>query len=223
MDAGDYTVSATDPVTVTFTAAGFATLFADADETLTFEIDTVVLDAGTISNTATVTVNGVDLTSNVATTTWVPVQLTKADSDSGDGLAGAVFQVFIAETGGAPLEFGPTAQTDFVSDASGLIDIPGLKAGVQYWVEEITAPDGYFGLTARVAIPTTGVLTAVPTGTPGEVEVYEQTIENDQIPAWQLPLTGGNGPLWFGVGGGALVMVAIGAALVAARRKKAQA
>lgn len=223
LTAPDVTVSTTDPVTVTFNGTGLDALYAAPGEDVVIEIDTEVNAPGAIVNTASVAVNGTTFPSNDVTTEWVPVQLTKVETGSPTTvLAGAVFSVFLAETGGAPLsiDVAGVPTTQFTTAADGTLLIPGLKAGVEYWVEEITAPVGYFAIEDRIQLGT-GPLAAVATGVAGELETFALTIENPKIPAWAMPLTGGNGAMMFGIGGGALVLLAVGAALIVARRKKA--
>ncbi|MFC4223738.1 SpaH/EbpB family LPXTG-anchored major pilin [Lysinibacter cavernae] len=222
LSAADVTISTTNPVTVTFTPTGLDKLMAAPNGALSLEIDTVVTGTGSIVNTALVNVNGIESETNPATTSWVPVEITKVDGDNQAPLAGAVFAVYTTQTGGTALSF-PGGITEFTSDSTGKITIPGLKAGEVYWLEEVTAPTGYFGLGERVRVPGSGTLAAVPGVNTGELVTYTQTVANDKIPAWMLPLTGSTGTLLFALGGGALVAVAIGAALVVSRKKKALA
>jgi fimbrial isopeptide formation D2 family protein/LPXTG-motif cell wall-anchored protein len=226
--AGAVTVSATDPVTVTFTDTGLALLSENAGKDITVEIDTVVNGTGTIVNTAVTNVNGRTFTTNPVDTTWVPVKVIKVDTESPDTkLAGAVFAVYLQETGGTALAFPGNAAGEFTTNASGEVVIPGLKAdGTQYWLEEVRAPEGYSALTARVPLVVDEndqaiALPVVPGDTAGSVVTVERVIDNPRILAWELPLTGGDGALWFGVGGAALVAVALGAAVLVTRRKNA--
>lgn len=220
---GDYEVSTINPVTVEFTPAGRAKLAATPNGTVTVVIDTVVEDAGAIVNTATVAVNETELPTNPETTNWVPVQVTKVDAATpAKALAGAQFQVYTTAEGGDPLSFLIDGEqfTTFTTNASGQLTIPGLKAGVAYWLEETVAPNGYFDLEERVRISES--LPAASAGD-GVLETFVLQVTNEQIPEWELPLTGGNGTLWFAVGGVALVAVAIGAALIVARRNRVNA
>ena len=222
-------VSATDPVTVTFTATGLDLLRANGGKNVDVEIDTVVNGTGTIVNTAVTNVNGRTFTTQPVDTVWVPVKVIKVDTESpSTPLAGAVFAVYTQETGGTALAFPGNATGEFTTNASGEVVIPGLKAdGTQYWLEEVRAPEGYSALTARVPLVVDEndqaiALPAVPGATAGSVVTVERVIENSRLLAWELPLTGGDGALWFGVGGAALVAVALGAAVVVTRRKSAR-
>ncbi|WP_214468430.1 SpaH/EbpB family LPXTG-anchored major pilin [Microbacterium flavescens] len=227
--ANAVTVSATDPVTVTFTdPAGLDLLRANGGKNVDVEIDTVVNGTGTIVNTAVANVNGSDFTTQPVDTTWVPVKVIKVDTESPTTmLAGAVFAVYTQETGGTALAFPGNPAGEFTTNASGEVVIPGLKAdGTQYWLEEVRAPNGYQALTARVPLVVDEndaaiTLPIVPGATTGTVVTVERVVANPRINAWELPLTGGDGALWFGVGGAALVVIALGAALVATRRAKA--
>jgi len=60
-------------------------------------------------------------------------------------LQGATFGVYKTEaaaTAGTPLYTNSTFQGTVVTDASGLMTIPGLDAG-EYWIKELDAPNGY--------------------------------------------------------------------------------
>lgn len=227
--ANAVTISATNPVTVTFTdPAGLDLLRANGGKTVKVEIDTVVTGTGAILNTAVVNVNGSDFTTNPAKTTWVPVKVTKVDADDSKiALAGAVFAVYTQKEGGTALPFPNNASGQFTTDASGAIAIPGLKADgtQQYWLQEVSAPNGYQALTERVplAVDANGNAIALPGADAGTVVTYERTVKNTRIPVWELPLTGGDGALWFGVGGAALVAITVGAAVLISRRAKANA
>ena len=228
--ANAVTISATDPVTVTFTEPGLNLLRANAGKDVVVEIDTVVNGTGTIVNTAVTNVNGRTFTTQPVDTTWVPVKVIKVDTESPETkLAGAVFAVYTQETGGTPLAFPGNAAGEFTTNASGEVVIPGLKADgtTVYWLEEVRAPEGYSALTARVPVSVDEndqaiALPIVPGETAGTVVTVERVIDNSRLLAWELPLTGGDGALWFGVGGAALVAVALGAAVIVTRRKSAR-
>jgi LPXTG-motif cell wall-anchored protein len=88
-----------------------------------------------------------------------------------------------------------------------------------YYVREITPPAG-FQLPTPSQVQTQVV--AGPTSTTAPVQNYVEFAHN-QVPAFALPLTGGDGALWFGIGGGALLAIALGAAVVTTRRRVAPA
>lgn len=231
--AGSYEISpdpvtdATGSLTVTFTPAGRAWLAANAQGgTVAFSVLTRLVDASVenVLNSAVGHVN--DATVDTEKTTPVgELEVFKfAYTDEGDttptGLAGARFALYTTQddaTAGqnrvvidGVSEFGPSSD-------SGHLTIGPLAPG-DYYLVETAAPAGYqldatpravtivAGETVRPGDPATGGTNYVP-------------VENEQVPAWALPLTGGDGALWFGVGGAALVAVALGAALVMHRRR----
>ena len=131
-------------------------------------------------------------------------------------LAGAVYQVFLTEqdaiNGANPIVIN--GETNWTTGANGNVVIPIITPG-NYWVREITPPTGY-----QLPSPDR-VLTAVvpgPTSTTAPVRNYLEFAHN-QVPAFALPITGGDGGLWFGIGGAALLTAMVGSALVVARRR----
>ncbi len=219
----DYTLSTTNPVTLTFLAPGLAKLYGTPNGNVNLTITAKVvgnpgLGDGTIENDAIANVNGNDFTTNEVVTTWMPVKVLKyAEGDKTNGLAGAVFEVYDAATGGNPLAFNGVTQ--FTTNSDGEFIIPGLKAGVTVWLEEVTAPDGYFALEDRIQVNVPGT----PTVDEGVVVPYEVEIANEKIPDWLLPLTGGAGNNAFTIAGGVLMVGALGAALAMSRRKAVRA
>jgi LPXTG-motif cell wall-anchored protein len=170
----------------------------------------IAVGDGIIKNTAFVNINGNEYKTNEVQTTWAKLNIVKKDSASKDALAGAVFEVYTSETGGTPLSFTPGG-TAFTTGADGTVTIPGLKTGVTYWLQEKTAPNGYYGIENRIQVEIAKTAGAQ----------VEKVVENTKIPAYALPLTGGDGALMFGIGGGALLLVAAGAAIVITRRRTA--
>jgi LPXTG-motif cell wall-anchored protein len=86
-----------------------------------------------------------------------------------------------------------------------------LKAG-DYLIVETVAPVGYVANLTPIAVTVAvGAIDA-----PVLVRV-----ENSQVPAWLLPLTGGGGAGLFAIGGGVLIAMAIGAAFVVRGRRRA--
>ncbi|WP_019181731.1 SpaH/EbpB family LPXTG-anchored major pilin [Microbacterium yannicii] len=214
LTSADVTISeAANKVTATFTASGLAKLAAAPGGSVTLVITTKVNEVGdgVIKNTAFVNINGNEYKTNEVQTTWAKLNIVKKDSATKDALAGAVFEVYTSETGGTPLAFAPDSKTAFTTGADGTVTIPGLKTGVTYWLQEKTAPNGYYGIEKRIAVEITKTAGAQ----------VEKVVENTKIPAYALPLTGGDGALMFGIGGGALLLVAAGAAIMITRRRTA--
>ena len=213
LTSADVTVAEVDnKVTATFTPAGLAKLAAapGGSVTLVIKTDVIAVGDGIIKNTAFVNINGNEYKTNEVQTTWAKLTIVKEDSATEAKLAGAVFEVYTSATGGTPLSFTPGG-TAFTTGADGTVTIPGLKTGVTYWLQEKTAPNGYYGIENRIE---------VQIAKNSEVEV-RKVVENTKIPAYALPLTGGDGALMFGIGGGALLLVAAGAAIVITRRRTA--
>lgn len=219
----DFTLSTTNPVTVTFLGAGLTKLYNAPNGNVNVTITVKVvgdpgLGDGSIENDAWVNVNDNDFQTNEVTTTWMPVKVLKhAEGDSSNGLAGAVFEVYDAATDGNLLAFNGVTQ--FTTDANGELILPGLKAGVRVYLQEVTAPDGYFALEDRIEVDVPGT----PTVNDGVVVPYDVQVANKPIPQWLLPLTGGAGNNAFMIAGGVLMVGALGGALAMSRRKTVQA
>lgn len=202
-------------VLVNLLAPALAELDASAPTTVSVVLDTTVLSIGngTIPNQAILFVNNPDHTSggipsNIPETYWGALKIVKqVAGEPTKTLSGAVFDLYTEEPGEGvtPLITGLTTNTD------GVIPVDGLKEG-DYWLVETTAPVGYVLNSTPIAIE-------IERGSVTEPNLY--TVENEQVPPWELPLTGGNGTLWFGVGGVALLVIAVGAAVLVARRKNA--
>ncbi|MPV50859.1 SpaH/EbpB family LPXTG-anchored major pilin [Pseudactinotalea sp. HY160] len=229
---GDYTlVNTGQNVTLEFTTAGIAVLAANQGGTVTLTIDTTVnsVGDGTIANAGILYVNDSDhdhgFESETPKTTWGSINLLKTDAaDPGNPLEGAEFQVYLTEADAAagtnPVSVGGV--TTFVSDASGAVTIEGLKsqengtgANLTYYVVETQAPAGYT-IAADYSAAESGVAFTVLPGTTTNATV---TVENPQVPPFELPLTGSSGTALFIGGGLALIALAIGAAIVIGRRK----
>lgn len=224
LDSGDYTISpaAATPgamVEVTFTATGLDKLEAAQGGNAVVTLDTTVtaLGDGFIKNDALVTINDSEFTSNEVQTDWGALVILKhAGADETKVLSGARFQLFRTEADAAARTsaISVSGETTFTSGADGLAVIPGLKAGA-YWLVETQAPIGYTASTTPLAV----------TVTAGDVTLtsIDYRVSNTQAPPYMLPLTGGNGALWFAVGGGAMIVLAAGAALVLfGRRRRAE-
>lgn len=217
----DYTITNTGgALTLTFTAGGLNRLTALQGGTVTFNVltrATAIPANGIIVNTATANVNGATETVTGST----PIgQLTVFAYANSNGvrtpLAGAVYQVFLTEqdaiNGANPIVIN--GETNWTTGANGNVVIPIITPG-NYYVREITPPSGY-QLPNPSQLLTT--VTPGPTSTTAPVVNYVEFAHN-QVPAFALPITGGDGGVWFGVGGAALLSIMVGSALVVARRR----
>jgi LPXTG-motif cell wall-anchored protein len=222
----DYTLTtAGDTQTLAFTAAGRTRLAALPGGTVEFSVltrATAVPADGQLTNTATSVVNGA--TESVTAVTPIGELTLFAYAPTAGGvktpLAGAVFQAFANEADARaftnPLSINGVDR--WTTDANGIANIPALVPGV-YWGREIVPPTGY-------QVPSIGPTSVqVVAGATSRTQPIQNYIEipHTQVPAWALPLTGGDGALWFGIGGGALVAIALGAALIVARRRRTAA
>lgn len=213
----DYTVSnASNVVTIEFTAAGLAQLAAGDVVTVVLNTKVVDLGDGVIPNEATVFTNDNDghTTSKPdepgtnPTTNWGPLEVLKyAEGDEGKVLAGAEFTVYTDE--GATTSVG-TFTTG--SDGKGSIVLwvgNDDDKTETYYLKETKAPAGYILSNDIHEVE-------VKAGTMESVTL--QKISNKQQDHPNLPLTGANGQMLALIGGGALVLLAGGTALVARKR-----
>lgn len=217
----DYTIANTGgALTLNFTSQGLNRLTALQGGTVTFNVltrATAIPASGVIVNTATANVNGATETVTGST----PIgQLTVSAYTTSNGtrvpLAGAVYQVFLneqdANNGANPIVIN--GETNWTTGANGNVVIPIITPG-NYYVREITPPSGYQLPNPPQALTT---VTPGPTSTANPVRNYVEFAHN-QVPAFALPITGGDGGLWFGIGGAALLTAMVGSALVVARRR----
>ncbi|KNC20157.1 cell wall protein [Arthrobacter sp. RIT-PI-e] len=178
---------------------------------------------GIITNTATSVVNG--STETVSGSTPIG-QLTvfsfQSENNVRTPLGGAVYQVFLNQND-ANLNQNPvsingiqswTTALPTDSGTTGFVAIPIITPG-NYYVRELTPPSG-FQLPTPSQVQTQVV--AGPTSTTTPVQNYVE-FEHDQVPAFALPLTGGDGALWFTIGGVGLIAAALGTGIVASRRR----
>ena len=222
----DYELTTTGTTsTVEFTPAGLTRLTALQGGTVTFNVLTraIAIPAdGRIVNTATGIVNG--STETVTGTTPIG-QLTvfafeAVNGSERTGLSGATYRVYLNQQDADRNENYIVIDgiSEWTTGADGYVEIPIITPG-NYWVREVSPPAGF-------QLPTPDrILTQVVAGESSTVPPVQNYVEfqHSQVPAFALPLTGGDGGLWFGVGGAALLAVGIGAAAVVARRRAAQA
>lgn len=229
--AGSYTTTVTGQnLAVTFTSSGLAWLSQSAQQggTVTAAFATVVnsVGTGTIENTPVVNVNGHDYTGSPVQTTWGSLNLKKVGGTAdGAALSGAVFKVYTsqadAKAGTNPVSVN--GQTTFTSDSNGNVAIAGLKsqtdgagANLTYYIVETQAPTGYNIATGYDAASGGHAVTVYP----GSTANATITVVDPQVPPFVLPLTGSTGTTLFVGGGIALIAIAMGAGIVAYRRKQ---
>lgn len=221
---------------------------AKADQLLGIEND------GVFNNTAEVVFNanpdagtaGTTVTSNEATITFGQAFVEKVDSANGEALAGAKFKLYNAQNPYADTcEPTPTSvvdannaiavngETELVSDAEGMIEIPSLfistNSPVQsdglentnrdaqarcYVLEEVEAPAGY-------TLPTDGSQFTAVKVLAGQEQTADTAfkIENTKSTVPELPLTGANGQIILMAVGAALLAISLGLVVVRRRRE----
>jgi fimbrial isopeptide formation D2 family protein/LPXTG-motif cell wall-anchored protein len=219
--ATDYTMTTPSPVGASgtveavFTTEGLAKLEANQGAVVTMELGTRVLSIGdgSIENLASLAIND-SVNSAEAVSNWGALEIFKyATVDGADErLAGAQFQIFTSADDAAT-RTDPVAvdgETTFTSTSTANIAIDGLNVG-DYWIVETVAPTGYVANTTPIPV-------TIVQGSTDDAVLVE--VENTQVPAWLLPLTGGSGASLFGIFGGAAIVLAIGAALVINSRRK---
>ncbi|MFB2586660.1 SpaH/EbpB family LPXTG-anchored major pilin [Herbiconiux liukaitaii] len=225
-EGADYTITTTAGTsTLTFTPAGLVRLTNLQGGVVSFNVLTRAVSIppnGLIVNSATANINGA--TETVTGTTPIG-QLTVFAFESNNGsprvpLAGAVYQVYISQND-ANLQQNPISiegVTNWTTDESGYVEIPIVTPG-NYFVREITPPVG-FNLPNSNPVPT--VVVAGETSTVAPVQNYVEFNHTQvSVANFLLPLTGGDGGLWFGLGGAGLIVLALGAAFVVRRRAAA--
>lgn len=201
-DSYDYTVSGT---TLTFTEKGlekFGTLARenpDAKVVINAKIDVKPTAVGSILNEATVTVNGVDKTSNTVESNWGEIKILKVNENN-DPLENAEFKLFLtkedAERSTNPIRSGEVTGEDGKTSFKGLrvsnfSDDKEIKYAEEkngnyipnpsyliYWLKEVSSPEGYQILSEPVPIVLTedGVQ-VVSTNSDGSVKWDESTGE----------------------------------------------
>ena len=252
LDASYYSVGAPiagNTVKVTFTPAGIAWLNAAPKDaragsviTIEFVATVVSIGSGVIENDAQFSNKpGQSLDSNTVTTRWGSIEVLKrAAGTSGQNglLKGAEFEVYNADLpyapncgvakpveGEGPVSVGGV--TTFVSDANGVITVPGLFVSDSvnpsinasqrcYVLKETKAPAGYVLPTS----PFTPV--QVQAGVTTIANNFNPAITNTQQEVPELPLTGAAGQVLLITVGIAGVAIAGGLMMLNRRRTRAQ-
>lgn len=239
----DNTTSQT--VMVKLTASGLtkiaAAKAADATAQVKVALTTLVSGNGAIPNSAMVYPNAASFDiqpgepggpvptdpENPAITKFGNVTIAKVDAGNSDPVAGAVFSIYASQSD-AESQTSPIAlagNTTFTTDASGLATFTGLHqsgwyngAAVDstdanykyYWIVEVQAPSGYELLSKPVQVAVGDDNTTV-----------DYTVKDSKPNGgFQLPFTGSALGAGLFYGGGAAVLLAIAAILVARSRRK---
>ncbi|GAA0037498.1 SpaH/EbpB family LPXTG-anchored major pilin [Brevibacterium metallidurans] len=203
----DYTATCNgQTANIEFTSTGLGKL--QAGQNVVMKVTTTVNsigDNGVIENEATVTTNGSKVTTNKPSTNWGPLELLKyADNDKSATLGGARFEVYDSKDGQPIAEL----TTDENGNASITLWVGNNDVRAKdYFLKEIQAPAGY----TLPADPWTGPISVSANGenTPTTID-----ISNKQKDRGELPFTGANGQLMLTILGIALLLLAIGAAVV---------
>lgn len=205
---GKLTITATDP-------AGLAYLNSlPTSDKVSFTFTTKVVGVGELENTAIVNVGGTEKETEPVTTLWGPALIKKHDASTSSALKDAEFSVYVAGADGArPAADASPILTNVKTDDEGRASIDGLKAG-EYWVQETKAPAGYVLPEGDSAW--SGPITVAAGNTVTEAATVDVANTQQNVPS--LPLTGANGQLLALIGGGSLVLLAAGTALVARKR-----
>ena len=252
----DYTVDITgNTVTVKFTSAGLTKLKSAAGQQVraVFQGKVTSVGDGAIKNTAqliTDTAYGSvpdtppdnpDPENPPSTpevqTNWGDLKVQKVDADStSTGLAGAIFEVYnatdpyAADCSGAtktgdPIRVG--GQTQFTSDANGLVNITGLYVSDSvhspanatqrcYVLVEVEAPAGFVKQSGDIGV-------TVKTGTTDTAVAYDAIVQNGKQAVPGLPLTGAQGKVLMMIIGAVLILTAATTVAVRSRRATATA
>lgn len=151
----------------------------------------------------------------------IPLKIEKVGESSADTwvrMDGSSFAV-LADVNGAPGAALPFTIDDV---ETGLFQIDSIPAG-SYWLSELTAPDGFSLLAAPVKFIINADRTvSIVAGGDAAVTAAGQIITVHDVPAMNLPTTGGTGPLPYILAGSLTVLLAGGLA-VRIRRRHARA
>ncbi|SMX71200.1 SpaH/EbpB family LPXTG-anchored major pilin [Brevibacterium linens] len=209
----DYTIDeAGQKITINFTAAGIGKLETGQKVVATVTTKVTSQGDGTIENTALVNTNDSSVETPAVSTNWGSLQIIKhVAGDKARTLAGAEFDIFSDKDGQNKVASVTTAADGTVSITLwvGNNDVAEKK----YWVKETKAPTGYI-LDESINEVT------VKAGETAAAVKYE--FANTQQGHPDLPLTGADGKLLAMIAGVGLMLIAGGAGIVAANRRKNQ-
>lgn len=209
----DYTVTNSNgTVKISFTAAGLKKLKAGNDVVATITAKVTSQGDGTIENTALVNVNDSGATTPPVSSNWGSLEIHKfAKGDKANTLAGAEFAIY-SDAAATKLVGDLTTKAD--GTASITLWVGNNDDTTQdYWVKETKAPAGYVldGSVNKVT---------VKAGTTAAALGFD--FPNTQQGHPNLPLTGADGKMLAMIAGIGLMLIAGGAAIVVANRRKNQ-
>ena len=209
----DYTVRDNGgTVTITFTSTGLGKLKAGNKVIATITTKVTSQGEGTIENTALVNTNDSKVETPEVSTNWGSLKIIKhVKDDQAHTLAGAEFDIYSDAD-------AKNRVASVTTKADGTVSITlwvGNNADTtqDYWIKETKAPTGY------VLDDTVKSITVKAGETAAAVE-YK--FANTQQGHPELPLTGADGKLLAMIAGIGLMLIAGGAAIVVANRRKNQ-
>ncbi|WP_350269965.1 SpaH/EbpB family LPXTG-anchored major pilin [Brevibacterium sp. CBA3109] len=209
----DYQVTESNgTVKITFTTAGLKKLKAGNDVVATITTKVTSQGDGTIENTALVNVNDSGAETPAVSSNWGSLTIHKsAKGDKSNTLAGAEFAIY-SDADATKLVGNLTTEAD--GTASITLWVGNNDDTTQeYWIKETKAPAGY--VLDDSVNPVT-----VEAGSTSDAVVFD--FENTQQGHPDLPLTGADGKMLAMIAGIGLMLIAGGAAIVVANRRKNQ-
>ncbi|GAA1521799.1 SpaH/EbpB family LPXTG-anchored major pilin [Brevibacterium permense] len=200
-------------VSIDFTSTGLGKL--KSVNTVVATITTKVTEQGDgiIKNKAIVNVNDTTKDTNDPSTNWGSLKVIKhVSGDQSHTLGGAEFDIFSDAAGKNKVASVKTAADGTISTTLWVGNNDDTTQ--KYWIKETKAPTGYI---------LDGSLNEV-TVTAGEVaNAFQYKFPNTQQGHPELPLTGADGKLLAMIAGIGLMLIAGGAGIIAANRRKNQA
>ncbi|MGO3023237.1 MAG: SpaH/EbpB family LPXTG-anchored major pilin [Brevibacterium sp.] len=212
----DYTIDDNgQTITINFTATGIGKLETGQKvvATITTKVSTTVDQGdGTIENTALVNTNDSKVETPAVSTNWGSLQIIKhVAGDPAHTLGGAEFDIFSDKDGQNKVASVKTEADGTVSTTLWVGNNDATEKN--YWVKETKAPTGYILDDSLNEV-------TVKAGETAAAVKYE--FANTQQGHPDLPLTGADGKLLAMIAGIGLMLIAGGAGIVVANRRKNQ-
>ncbi|WP_152348910.1 SpaH/EbpB family LPXTG-anchored major pilin [Brevibacterium sp. CFH 10365] len=212
-DGTDYTIVRDgQTVTINFTSTGLSKLKAGNKVVATITTKVTSQGDGTIENTALVNTNDSKVETPQVSTNWGSLKVIKhVAGDQSHTLAGAEFDIFSDKDGQNKVASVRTA-----ADGTASITLwvgNNDDTSQTYWVKEAKAPSGYI---------LDDSLNEVTVKAGATTATVEYKFANTQQGHPELPLTGADGKLLAMIAGIGLMLIAGGAGIVVANRRKNQ-